>query len=136
MTTQSYSHPISLEAEHEAKFWDALALYKTTKTKANLDELKQFEDVFDFYHGKLCDIMFNGACEVDQDPGSSIFNNDEFGIGADDGHDYLCYEIIWSGKQAVDTFTQNPKSALHIARIMSIAGSKGYDEFKQIFYSD
>lgn len=131
--TVATQHQPSISDYNEAKFWDALTQYKSTRTRVNRDEVKQFESVFEFYHNKLRNMMNSEICEIEGEPGSSIFNNDEFGIGADDGHDYLCHQIIWDGKQAVNAFIQDPKSALHIARVMSIAGTKGYAEFGRIF---
>lgn len=126
----------SNSTQDEDKFWDSLAEYKTDRTQKTLNEVKQFESVFNMYRRKVSDVLFSEACEIDNEPGSSIFNNDKFGIGGDDGHDELAHEIIWAGKQAVTDFLACPESALGIARTMSTGGSAGYDSFNKIFYNE
>ena len=99
-------------------FWRLLEEYKSTGKKNNIKNDDNFSKELNNVYRKVNEMMFSDKIEVDRDPGSSIFNNDRFGVGSDDGHINLCYEIIWTGKQTVEKFLEDPKTALTIAENM------------------
>lgn len=70
-------------------------------------------------HNDINKIMFGPETKVDDEPGSSIFNNDEFGIGSDDSHGDLTQLIIWRGPKFVSDFMEDPCSALPLAKMYS-----------------
>lgn len=97
-------------------FWTLLNQYQTMKNK---DVFDNHRDLFVSSYYNIHDIvntkMYGPYVHVD---GESIFNNDDFGIGSDDGHDDLIDYIIWSGREAVMNFLLDPKSALPLAKKM------------------
>lgn len=96
-------------------FWRLLEDYKSTGNKRTIKEDSAFSDELGNIYRQVNEMMFSDKTGK---LGYSIFNNDAFGIGSDDGHTNLCYEIIWTGKQAVADFLMDPKTALPIAEKM------------------
>lgn len=121
----------------ESNFWTLLENYQQTKDASHiLAQRAQFTTWFDEIHQLVTAKMFSQATENDE--GESIFNNDEFEIGADDAHDELSKAIMWKGKTAVKNFLQDPQSAMYIARELTLNLSKddAETEFYKLIYDD
>lgn len=107
---------ISEIAWRYSSFWSLLEDFKKTGDKSAITaNNERFTDDFYAIASKMHPVMF-GPLTRDGEPGTSIFNNGDFQIGGDDGHDDLCSQLIWQGKDAVDRFLRDPKTALELAR--------------------
>lgn len=105
-------------------FFTTLNEYKNSQDKKSyLGTLQGKQDLFtqgyyDVYR-KVYDLMFGSTvCLEGETPFTQY-------VGADDGHEDLCDFIIWHGKESVQSFMDNPKSAIPLAKKMS--RSKGFD---------
>lgn len=107
--------------------WNVLEEYKSSgsrriKAGSPLDNKIKILTVKQEYfaiRNQVSTKMYDVNGGVTSPDGESIFNNDDFGIGSDDGHDDLVDFIIYNGKESVDNFLTNPKSALPIAKKMT-----------------
>lgn len=102
----------------EEFFFATLVEYKQAKDKqAYLVTLQGKQDLFikgyyEAYH-KVYEFMFGPTVCIE---GETPFTQY---VGADDGHEDLCDFIIWHGKETMQTFLDNPKSAVPLAQKMA-----------------
>lgn len=118
-------------------FWTLLEDFQRTGDKSAIKAShEQFKNDFYAIAQTMDPVMF-GPLVDPEECGESIFNNDEFGIGGDDGHIDLCHTIIWHGAQAVSDFMRDPTTAIPIARKSRLDTTyKGYDLMMSLIDED
>lgn len=96
----------------ESNFWTLLDEYKRMK-KGDIIKSDQSNFVSDYHaiHRIVSAKMFGPDVLVN---GESIFDM----IGGDDDHEDLIDFLIWNGKETVNKFLENPRSALPLAKRM------------------
>ncbi len=101
----------------DSNFWTLLDEYKRMK-KGDVIKSDQSNFVNDYHaiHKVVHAKMYGPDTRINGEPGSSIFG--EY-VGADDGHDDLIDFLIWNGKETVNKFLQDPRSAIPLAKRMS-----------------
>lgn len=102
----------------DLSFWDLLNAYKCSedhkRARSFIKENKQkFNEGYRQIHELVNNKMFSPEVNVN---GVTPFTKY---VGADDGHDDLIDYIIWNGKETVDNFLADPKSAVPLAKKMT-----------------